>query len=100
MSGTERQTVGGFPRFILRRYPYGQPTIGWTSDIENLSRTEAESFLHRYYAPNNAVMAIIGDIDAAKTIQLVEKYFAPSRRAKTVSPWRLWNRNSQSAYKL
>jgi predicted Zn-dependent peptidase len=67
-------------------HPYGQPTIGWTSDIENLSRTEAESFLHRYYAPNNAVMAIIGDIDAAKTIQLVEKYFGSIPPGKTVSP--------------
>jgi predicted Zn-dependent peptidase len=58
-------------------HPYGQPVIGWPSDIENLSRTKAEGFLHRYYAPNNAVVAIIGDIDPQKTIELVEKYFAP-----------------------
>lgn len=57
-------------------HPYGQPVIGWPSDIENLSRTKAEGFLHRYYAPNNAVVAIIGDIDPQKTIELVEKYFA------------------------
>lgn len=56
-------------------HPYGQPIIGWMSDIENLSRTKAESFLHRYYAPVNAVVAIVGDIDPAKTIALVEKYF-------------------------
>jgi predicted Zn-dependent peptidase len=65
-------------------HPYGQPTIGWTSDIENLSRTEAESFLHRYYAPNNAVMAIIGDIDPAKTIRLVERYFGSIPQGKSV----------------
>ena len=58
-------------------HPYGQPVIGWPSDIENLSRTKAEEFLHKYYAPNNAVVAIIGDIDPQKTIELVEKYFAP-----------------------
>jgi predicted Zn-dependent peptidase len=57
-------------------HPYGEPVIGWTSDIENLTRTEAEGFLHRYYAPNNAVVAIIGDIDPDKTITMVEKYFA------------------------
>ena len=56
-------------------HPYGQPIIGWMSDIENLSRTKAESFLHRYYAPVNAVVAIVGDIDPDKTIALVEKYF-------------------------
>jgi len=56
-------------------HPYGQPIIGWMSDIENLSRTKAESFLHRYYAPVNAVVAIVGDIDPQKTIAMVEKYF-------------------------
>lgn len=56
-------------------HPYGQPIIGWMSDIENLFRTKAESFFHRYYAPVNAVAAIVGDIDPQKTIALVEKYF-------------------------
>jgi predicted Zn-dependent peptidase len=60
----------------FQAHPYGQPVIGWMSDIENLSRSKAESFLHRYYAPNNAVVAVIGDIDTARTINLVEKYFA------------------------
>jgi predicted Zn-dependent peptidase len=57
-------------------HPNGQPTIGWMSDIENLTRTKAEAFLHKYYAPNNAIIAIVGDIDPQKTIALVEKYFA------------------------
>ena len=56
-------------------HPNGQPTIGWMSDIENLTRTKAERFLHKYYAPNNAIVAIVGDIDPQKTIALVEKYF-------------------------
>jgi len=56
-------------------HPNGQPTIGWMSDIDNLTRTKAERFLHKYYAPNNAIMAIVGDIDPARTIDLVEKYF-------------------------
>jgi predicted Zn-dependent peptidase len=67
-------------------HPYGQPTIGWASDIENLSRTKAESFLHRYYAPNNAVVAIVGDIDPSKTLKMVEKYFGSIPRGKTVQP--------------
>jgi predicted Zn-dependent peptidase len=60
--------------------------IGWPSDIENLSRTKAESFLHRYYAPNNAIVAIIGDIDPAKTIKMVEKYFADIPPGTQVAP--------------
>jgi len=67
-------------------HPYGQPIIGWMSDIENLSRTKAESFLHRYYAPANAVVAIVGDIDADKTIALMEKYFGTLPTGVPVPP--------------
>jgi predicted Zn-dependent peptidase len=67
-------------------HPYGKPVIGWPSDIENLSRTKAENFLHKYYAPNNAVVAIIGDIDPQKTISLVEKYFAGIPPGSPVPP--------------
>ena len=56
-------------------HPNGQPTIGWMSDIENLTRTKAENFLRKYYAPNNAIIALVGDIDPKKTVALVEKYF-------------------------
>jgi predicted Zn-dependent peptidase len=79
-------------------HPYRQPIIGWMSDIENLSRTKAESFLHRYYAPANAVVAIVGDIDPVKTIALVEKYFGslppgvPVPPVATVEPRQLGER--------
>ncbi len=56
-------------------HPYGQPTIGWTSDIKQLSRTKAESFLRRYYAPQNAVIAVVGDIKTDEVIRLVGRYF-------------------------
>src|SRR5450759_171692 len=49
-------------------HSYGQPTIGWMSDIENLTRSKAERFFHNYYAPNNAIVAIVGDIDTKKTV--------------------------------
>jgi predicted Zn-dependent peptidase len=67
-------------------HPYGHPIIGWPSDIENLSRTKAEGFLRNYYAPNNAVVAIIGDIDPDRTIKLVEKYFAAIPPGTAVPP--------------
>jgi predicted Zn-dependent peptidase len=67
-------------------HPYGQPTIGWMSDIENLTRTKAEAFLHKYYAPNNAIVAIVGDVDTDKTIALVERYFGAIRPGTPVGP--------------
>lgn len=56
-------------------HPYGQPIIGWMSDIEQLSRTKAEGFLKRFYAPNNAIIAIVGDINPQQVITLVGRYF-------------------------
>lgn len=67
-------------------HPNGQPTIGWMSDIENLTRTKAENFLHKYYAPNNAIVALVGDIDAQKTIALVERYFGAIPPGTPVPP--------------
>jgi len=64
-----------FVAAAYQTHPYGQPTIGWTSDIRQLSRTKAESFLHRYYAPNNAVIAVVGAIKPAEVVALVERYF-------------------------
>jgi predicted Zn-dependent peptidase len=67
-------------------HPYGQPTIGWMSDIEFLSRTKAEAFLHKYYAPNNAIIALVGDINTDAAIALVEKYFAAIPPGTPVGP--------------
>ncbi|HEY3308274.1 MAG TPA: pitrilysin family protein [Desulfuromonadaceae bacterium] len=63
-------------------HPYGQPTIGWMSDIENLTRTKAEQFFHTYYGPHSAIVAIVGDINPKETIALVERYFGSIKPGK------------------
>ena len=65
-------------------HPYGQPTIGWMPDIENLTRTKAESFLKRFYAPNNAIIAVVGDIKHEDVIALVGRYFGNIRQGLPV----------------
>lgn len=67
-------------------HPYGQPTLGWMSDIENLTRTKAERFFHAYYAPNNAIIAIVGDIKAPAVIDLIERYFGAIPPGTPVAP--------------
>jgi predicted Zn-dependent peptidase len=67
-------------------HPYGQPTIGWMSDIESLTRSKAEQFFHSYYAPNNAIVAVVGDIDTTATIAMVERYFGGIQPGKPLSP--------------
>lgn len=67
-------------------HPYGQPTIGWMSDIEQLTRTKAEQFFHNYYGPRNAIVAIVGDIDTKATIALVERYFGDIKPGRKPAP--------------
>ena len=78
-----------FETFLATAYtthPYGQPTIGWQSDIENLTKTKAERFFKSYYGPQTAIVAVVGDVDAKKTIALVEKYFGDIKPGKQPDP--------------
>ncbi|MEN6520134.1 MAG: pitrilysin family protein [Armatimonadota bacterium] len=56
-------------------HPYRWPTIGYESDLRNISRDQLYKYYKTYYHPNNAVLVIVGDIDANKTMALVRKYF-------------------------
>ena len=56
-------------------HPYRLPVIGWSSDIANLTRAETKAFFETYYGPNNAVVAIVGDVDAEKLIKTLELTF-------------------------
>ncbi|MEO7192933.1 MAG: pitrilysin family protein [Vicinamibacterales bacterium] len=54
---------------------YKHSVIGSMADLNSASVEDVSSFFKTYYAPNNAVLAIVGDVDAKKTMALVEKYF-------------------------
>ena len=56
-------------------HPYHHSTIGWRSDIENVTTERLKEFYDTYYWPNNATVTIIGDIDKSSTLKLVNKYF-------------------------
>src|SRR4051812_47664830 len=58
-------------------HPYGRPVIGWHPEIEKLGREDALAFYRRFYAPNNAILVIAGDTDAAEVRPLAEKTFGP-----------------------
>ena len=55
--------------------PYHRPTIGYASDLQSFSATDAEHFFHRYYLPSNMVIALVGDLDPATVMPIVERYF-------------------------
>ena len=56
-------------------HPYRNPTIGWESDLDHLYVTDLVDFYKKHYTPDALTIAIVGDVQAADTIALVEKYF-------------------------
>ena len=60
---------------IYEAFPYRVPTIGWPSDIENLTREMAEEHYRKYYKPRNAILVLAGDLDTVSTMEMVKRYF-------------------------
>lgn len=56
---------------------YGVPIIGWKHEIARLDRTDALEFYKRYYAPNNAILIVAGDVTPDQVRELAEQHFGP-----------------------
>jgi predicted Zn-dependent peptidase len=76
---TESQPIGRlieqFLAAAFTAHPYGQPVVGWPSDLTTFSATDALDFHARYYIPSNMTVAVVGDVKAAEVFPLVERYF-------------------------
>jgi predicted Zn-dependent peptidase len=55
-------------------HPYGVPVIGWMSDIQALSRPQVEEYYRRFYAPANAVVAVVGNVDPEQVERWAREY--------------------------
>jgi predicted Zn-dependent peptidase len=76
--GESQPTGRLFEQFMAAAYtahPYGWPVVGWPSDLESFSETDAENFYKKYYVPANMVVTLVGDVKASEVLPLVEKYF-------------------------
>jgi predicted Zn-dependent peptidase len=60
----------------FRAHPYGRPVVGVASEIQAVSRASALEYFHKYYGPNNAVVAIVGDINVDSIKAWATRYFA------------------------
>ncbi len=94
---TDSSPVGRLlEQFVTAAYqahPYHRPTIGWMSDLNSFSATDAQHFFDRYYIPPNMVVAVVGDVKAAEAMPIIEKYFGrlpalpkPDERTTTEPP--------------
>ena len=58
-------------------HPYHHPTIGSMADLDAASLEDVTTFFRAHYAPNNAVLSIVGDVDPAQARAWVQRYFGP-----------------------
>jgi len=78
------QRTDNSPRALFREqsnaaqylnHRYGVPIIGWRHEMETLDMADALSFYGTYYAPNNAILVVSGDVDPAEVNKLAEQYY-------------------------
>jgi predicted Zn-dependent peptidase len=60
---------------VFLAHPYRWPVIGWSEDIERIGREDCLDYFRTYYAPNNAVIYGVGDLDPDATLRLVERWY-------------------------
>jgi predicted Zn-dependent peptidase len=82
-----------FTEEAFAAHPYHRPTIGWISDLNSFSATDAQHFFDTYYIPSNMVITVVGDVKASEAVPVIEKYFAripshpkPDERTTTEPP--------------
>jgi zinc protease len=73
---------------LYLNHPYGRPVIGWHQEIEKLDREDALAFYRRFYAPNNAILVIAGDVDAGDVRPMVERTFGAVAAQPAIPPRR------------
>jgi zinc protease len=61
-------------------HPYKWPTIGWMQDLQNMSWKDADAWYKSWYAPNNATVVIVGDVEPARVLAWARRYYGPLAR--------------------
>lgn len=75
-----------FEALFWQAHPYGVPVIGWSSEVESITRDDVREFYGIYYAPNNARVVLVGDFDTDEAIALAERYFGRNPRGAKPPP--------------
>jgi len=76
---------------MFDNHRYGIPVIGWMHEIRGWTRDDVEAFYRRWYAPNDAILVIAGDVQRDQVRWLAERYYGPlapvpTARKRTVEP--------------
>src|SRR5690606_26274861 len=80
-----------YERFKAMAYPasgYHNPTIGWMADLDRMTVAELRAWYEAWYAPNNATLVVVGDVEPQAVKALAERFFGaiPSRALPSAKP--------------
>ncbi len=84
----------------FKAHPYQWPVLGWMSDLEKINREDCVKYYRTYYAPNNAVLVVVGDFKTKEAMALIHKYYddiprgEPYEDVRTVEPEQLGERRA------
>ncbi len=71
---------------VFQAHPYRWPVIGWMDDIQRIARADCEGFFRTYYAPSNASIYCVGDVDAESTLDRIERAYGDIPRGPPPAP--------------
>jgi predicted Zn-dependent peptidase len=79
--------------------PYGNPVVGWPSDIANITKAQADEFYDLFYAPQNLTAVLVGDFDPKATLKMAEQYLGSIPAGKRPAPEMITSEVKQIAEK-
>ena len=87
--GVDNQPYGRSFEILLSQilpgaHPYAWPVVGYMTDLQRATVSDVKEFFRLYYAPNNATIAIVGDVDPAQAKAWAKKYFADLPRGAAI----------------
>ncbi len=88
-----------FEAMFWEASPYSHPVIGWPSDVESITRAQAEDYFAKHYAPNNVTAVLVGDFNPEHALELARKYFGRIPRGVVPPPEMITAELSQPAEK-
>lgn len=78
-----------YEQFMATAYtssPYRHPIIGWMDDLENMEADDLKKWYRLWYAPNNATVVVVGDVNADEVLKLAKKYFGKLKPSNLTPP--------------
>jgi len=82
----ESLTLERFNATAYQASPYRTPIVGWASDLEHMKIADLKGWYRKWYAPNNATLVVVGDLEPGRVFKLAEKYFGSLQPEQILLP--------------